>query len=108
MKTFRHAAFGVFSLLLLVSCSETFKEDSIREYNLFFCIASFAGGIFGAAISGNMAFGFTGFLILIGIPVAMITGNTVIIDYVAFGPVFGPHISFAGGVAAAAYAAKKK
>jgi hypothetical protein len=26
---------------------------------------------------------------------------------VAFGPVFGPHIAFAGGVAAAAYAARR-
>ena len=28
------------------------------------------------------------------------------LTFVAFGPVFGPHIAFAGGVAAAAYAAR--
>jgi hypothetical protein len=32
-------------------------------------------------------------------------GSSDFLSYVAFGPVFGPHISFAGGVAAVAYAA---
>jgi hypothetical protein len=85
-------------------------------------LAAFAGGAFGAALGALPAFCFTGFAVIAGeasnlaldalgeagglsseaIPAASgITGN------IAFGAFFGPHISFAGGAAAAAYAAKK-
>jgi hypothetical protein len=85
-------------------------------------LAAFAGGAFGAALGALPAFCFTGFAVIAGeasnlaldalgesaqlsneaIPAAAgITGN------IGFGAVFGPHISFAGGAAAAAYAAKK-
>jgi hypothetical protein len=85
-------------------------------------LAAFAGGAFGASLGALPAFCFTGFAVMIGeasnlaldalgessglsseaIPAASgITGN------IAFGAFFGPHISFAGGAAAAAYAAKK-
>jgi hypothetical protein len=37
----------------------------------------------------------------------MAGGSPEFLNYVAFGPVFGPHIAFAGGVAAAAYAARQ-
>ena len=85
-------------------------------------ICGFAGGAFGAAIGALPAFCFTGFMVLVGeagnvlgitatdaaganaagfaLSGSGITGN------LAFGPVFGPHVAFAGGVAAAAYAAK--
>ncbi|MCW1043309.1 hypothetical protein OJ597_13105, partial [Streptococcus anginosus] len=52
-------------------------------------------------------FGFTGILILVGFGIAMATGSDVGFSYLAFGPVFGPHIVFAGAASAAAYAAKK-
>ncbi|QSG06971.1 hypothetical protein [Halapricum desulfuricans] len=58
-----------------------------------------AGGAFGAALGALPAFVFTGFLVLAGVAGGNMVG-------VGFGPVFGPHISFAGGAAAAAYAAK--
>ncbi|QSG08267.1 hypothetical protein [Halapricum desulfuricans] len=58
-----------------------------------------AGGAFGAALGALPAFVFTGFLVLAGMAGGGMVG-------VGFGPVFGPHISFAGGAAAAAYAAK--
>ncbi|WP_380676991.1 hypothetical protein [Salinigranum sp. GCM10025319] len=84
-------------------------------------LAAFAGGAFGASLGALPAFCFTGFAVIAGeasnlaldalgdsnaitsevIAASGITGN------VAFGAVFGPHISFAGGAAAAAYAAKK-
>lgn len=76
-------------------------------FSIFWLIAAAAGGLFGAAIGGNIAFGFTGIAILLGLGVAAVTDSTWLLDYVAFGPVFGPHVSFAAGVAAAAYAAKK-
>ena len=64
-----------------------------------------AGGAFGAALGALPAFVFTGFLVIAGVwggDAAQGVGVGV-----GFGPVFGPHISFAGGAAAAAYAAKK-
>lgn len=75
--------------------------------DLFWLIAALAGGAFGAMIGANNAFAFTGVTILLGLGVLAGTGNTVVLDYVSFGPVFGPHIAFAGGVAAAAYAGRK-
>lgn len=84
-------------------------------------IAAFAGGAFGAAIGALPAFVFTGFLVMLGEGVRILSGDysglmglnpetlnsASITSQIAFGPVFGPHISFAGGVAASAYAAKK-
>ncbi|MDO5722264.1 MAG: hypothetical protein Q4P06_06970 [Actinomycetaceae bacterium] len=83
------------------------SEITFLGMDLFWLIAAAGGGFLGAAIGANLAFGFTGVSILLGLGVLAATGNTIIIDYVAFGPVFGPHIAFAGGVAAAAYAAKQ-
>lgn len=77
------------------------------DASLFWLIASAAGGLFGAAIGANIAFGFTGIAILLGLAVAAVTDSGFVLGYIAFGPVFGPHVSFAGGAAAAAYAAKK-
>jgi hypothetical protein len=39
--------------------------------------------------------------------VAIITGDGTLVGAIAFGPFLGPHVAFAGGVAGAAYAAKK-
>lgn len=65
------------------------------------------GGIFGAALGPLTAFIFVGFTALIGV-VLMITGVTFNwMSLIPFGVVFGPHIAFAGGAAAAAYARKK-
>jgi len=68
--------------------------------NWYILIGAAAGGAFGAALGALPAFVFTGFLVLAGVAGG---GPGVAIG---FGPVFGPHISFAGGAAAAAYAAK--
>lgn len=85
-------------------------------------LAAFAGGAFGAAIGALPAFIFTGFLVMFGESVKILMGDlsgiagfdpmlfeqtSAITDQLGFGPVFGPHISFAGGAAASAYAAKK-
>ncbi|MDO5034731.1 MAG: hypothetical protein Q4E01_05025 [Actinomycetaceae bacterium] len=79
----------------------------LGNMDLFWLIAAAGGGFFGAAIGANVAFGFTGVLILVAFAITMATGSDVGFSYLAFGPLFGPHIAFAGGVAAAAYAAKK-
>ncbi len=81
------------------------------EFSLTLLLAAFAGGLFGAAIGGLPAFVFTGIAVLIGVAAALGGGGSetsnFIIGNVAFGPVFGPHISFAGGAAAAAFAARR-
>ena len=71
-------------------------------------IAAFAGGAFGAALGALPAFIFTGFMVIAGeaavvanVDAGSITGS------VAFGAPFSPAISFAGGAAATAYAAKR-
>lgn len=66
--------------------------------------AAFGGGLFGAAMGGLPAFAFTGFTVLIGVALALAGVEYDFLGEVAFGPVFGPHVSFAGGAAAAAYA----
>ena len=84
-------------------------------------IAAFAGGAFGAAIGALPAFIFTGFMVIAGEAANLARGTAAeaagvdpstlgaigITGSVAFGPVFSPAISFAGGAAAAAYAAKR-
>lgn len=61
-------------------------------------------GVFGAAIGGQPAFIFTGFMVMIGVANSLAGGGFDFLGNVAFGPVFGPHISFAGGAAAVAAA----
>jgi hypothetical protein len=69
--------------------------------------AAFGGGVFGAAIGALPAFILTGFAVLAGVAAAL-GGGTAILDQVAFGTFLGPHVSFAGGVAAVAYARHRR
>jgi len=64
------------------------------------------GGFFAAAIGGLHAFIFTGFLALAGHAIMFAGGSSDFLGFAAFGPLFGPHIAFAAGVAAVAYAAR--
>ncbi|APX96708.1 hypothetical protein [Natronorubrum daqingense] len=75
--------------------------------DLAYIIAALAGGAFGAAIGPLPAFVFTGFMVIAGEASAIAGGGGAITDEIAFGPAFSPAVSFAGGVAATAYAAKK-
>lgn len=70
-------------------------------------ILACAGGAFGAAIGGNYGFVITGFTVLASWGILAATGSSFSLDYIAFGPVAGPHIVFAGGAAAAIYARYK-
>ena len=77
---------------------------------LFMLIASLGGGLIGAVLGANFAFALVGFVLLAGIGAAVAGDpnmSTMLFSYVAFGPFLGPHVAFGGGVAAAAYAAKK-
>jgi hypothetical protein len=75
-------------------------------FDVFSLILAFGGGFFAAAIGGLHGFIFTGFMVLAGHAIMLAGGSPDFLGNVAFGPVFGPHISFAGGVAAVAYAAR--
>jgi hypothetical protein len=68
-------------------------------------IAAFGGGVLGAAMGAVPVFIFTGLLAIVGVAAAAGGGSELI--QVAFGPVLGPHVSFGGGVAAAAYAGSR-
>lgn len=70
-------------------------------------IAAFGGGVFGASIGALPAFIMTGIVASIGgiLSCAGIPGaNELLVNHIAFGPFLGPHVCFAGGVAASAYA----
>lgn len=75
------------------------------EYIVFAIIAALGGGAFGAAIGALPSFIFAGFLVIAGAVEQATTGSTTFYS-AAFGPFFGPHVGFAGGCAAHAYAAK--
>jgi hypothetical protein len=70
-------------------------------------LASFGGGVFAAGIGTLQAFIFTGFAVIAGVAMAGAGGGDGMLTHVAFGPFLGPHISFGGGVAATAYAARR-
>lgn len=70
-------------------------------------VFSFAGGILGAALGGVNIFIMCGLAIVVGTGINMATGSQTFLNLVAWGPLLGPYASFAGGVAAAAYAARR-
>jgi hypothetical protein len=91
------------------------------EAFLLLLITALAGGAFGAAIGALPAFIFTGFLVFLGEGIAIVERGVAsvvgvqeaagiavgVTGIIGFGAVTGPHIAFAGGVAASAYAGKK-
>jgi hypothetical protein len=70
-------------------------------------IAAFGGGAFGTAVGGQPSFILTGFAGLIGCALVLAGAEYNFNGEVTFGPIFGPHIAFAGAVAGCAYAARK-
>jgi hypothetical protein len=77
------------------------------EFSFLYLLASFGGGLLGAALGGLPVFVLCGVAAVVGAGVAATTGDATFMNLVAFGPLLGPQVSFAGGAAAAAYAAKK-
>jgi len=75
--------------------------------NMLGLIGAAAGGFLGAAFGALVAFVFTGFAVLAGIAALVATGNAAFLNSIAFGGFFGPHISFAAGIAAVAYAYRR-
>lgn len=76
--------------------------------NILALIAAFGGGVLGAYMGPVPAFIMTGVFALVGgVAVAAGAAGDIVVNYLAFGSFTGPHIAFAGGVAAAAYAHNK-
>lgn len=67
--------------------------------------SAFGGGLFGALVGALPAFIMVGIIGLAGLTAG--AGAVDLVGNVAFGSFFGPHIAFAGGVAATAYAHNK-
>ncbi|RQD70468.1 MAG: hypothetical protein D5S00_03905 [Tindallia sp. MSAO_Bac2] len=78
------------------------------ELNIIVFLAAFCGGVLGTAIGALPAFIFCGVTGLVSIGVIAAGGSDVFLGELAFGPLFGPHIVFAAGVASAALAGNKK
>jgi hypothetical protein len=89
------------------------------ETFLVLFVSALAGGAFGAALGALPSFIFTGFVVFLGEGIAILQREIGTLDgvpkgelaagitgVIGFGPVTGPHIAFAGGVAASAYAGK--
>ncbi len=81
-------------------------NDLFANISILGLLGAIAGGFFGAAFGALVVFVFTGFILFVAIAILIASGDATFLNQVALGP-FGPHISFAGGVAAAAYAYKK-
>ncbi|MWG36273.1 hypothetical protein [Halomarina oriensis] len=91
----------------------------LEQFLLLF-ITALAGGAFGAALGALPAFVFTGFVVFLGEGLFVLEQNlgdagvatsgniaTGVTSVIGFGAITGPHIAFAGGVAATAYAGKR-
>lgn len=76
--------------------------------DIFMLIAAFGGGIMGAAMGAVGSFVVVGALAIIGGSIGLAGAPEAIVGNLAFGSYIGPHVAFAGGVAAAAFAGKKK
>lgn len=76
--------------------------------DMFALVAAFGGGIIGAYMGALPAFIMTGIFALVGgVLTAAGVGGDIAVNMLAFGSFVGPHVAFAGGVAAAGYAGKK-
>ena len=91
--------------------------DMSWEHFAVLVLAAAAGGAFGASVGALPSFVFTGFVVLLGEGLAALAGGgseftelgganlaSGVTGTIGFGPVTGPHVAFAGGVAATAYA----
>lgn len=76
-------------------------------FDITYLLIAFAGGIFGAALGALPVFILCGVAAALGAVISITTGDGTFSTVVAWGPFLGPHVSFAGGAAAAAFAARR-
>lgn len=70
-------------------------------------VGAAGGGALGAALGALLAFSMMGAVVVVCAVAASVAASSTLLGDLALGPVLGPHVTFAGGVAAAAYAAHK-
>ncbi len=75
-------------------------------FSFLYLVAAFGGGVLGAALGGLPIFILCGVAAIVGAGITAATGDPTFSNLVAWGPLLGPQVSFAGGAAAAVYAAK--
>jgi hypothetical protein len=86
---------------------------AVGPFSIELLVAAFAGGILGATVGALQSFALAGLVVLVGELYALAVetlGATPAVDVtgaIGFGPVLGPHVAFAGGAGAVAYAARK-
>lgn len=68
-------------------------------------VGAAGGGALGAALGALGAFSLMGVVVVVATLATTFGPDTGLVEGLAFGPVFGPHVMFASGAAAAAYAA---
>lgn len=76
--------------------------------DLFALVAAFGGGVLGAILGALPVFILTGVFAIAGGLMGMAGIAELSVGSITFGSLLGPHIAFAGGVAAAAFAGNKK
>lgn len=76
------------------------------EFDWQNALGALAGGALGVALGALPAFILTGFLTLAGVVVVLSGSDYDFLGVITFGPVLGPHVTFAGGIAGAAFAAR--
>ena len=79
----------------------------MAELDWHYPILALVGGILGAGLGALPSFILCGIFFIIGTIIFLITGDQSFNMVVTWGPVIGPHTAFAGGIAAAAYAARR-
>ena len=80
------------------------EGNRMLEFSWTYLAVAFAGGMAGAAYGALPIFCLCGLSAVIGAVITLTTGDTTFTTWVTWGPFLGPQVSFAGGVAAAAYA----
>lgn len=76
--------------------------------SIFTIVAAFGGGVIGAYMGALPVFILTGVIAIAGGIATMAGAADLSIGFIAFGSYLGPHVAFAGGVGAAAYAGRMK
>ncbi len=75
---------------------------------IFGLLAAFGGGALGAIMGALPSFILMGAVVLLGSIVSLAGAADIAISNIAFGSFLGPHISFAGAIAAIAFCANQK
>lgn len=75
---------------------------------IFGLLAAFGGGALGAVMGALPSFILMGAIVIGGSIASLAGAADIVVDNVAFGSFLGPHISFAGAIAATAFCANQK